>query len=794
MRVLLIEAGGNDRSPVLRMPAAFAEAMQRRRSNWGYVTEPEPGLDGRRLDCPRGKVLGGSSSINGMVYVRGHRRDFDEWEALGAAGWSYHNCLPYFRRAETWQGGADDYRGGDGPLRNDARQPARAQPPLRRLRRGRFAGWLSAHGRLQRPLPRRLLRVPDDRGRRRARFCGACLSCGQRRCGRTWKWSRTRWRTGCCSTARRPLASAFGEAVRSIKALAERGGHPRGRRYRVASVPATLGHRVPPMSLKMPALRCATNCLASARTCRITLRSIASTRCRQPITLNARLNALGKAWIGLRWALGTGGLGSTNHFEAGAFVRSSGAVDWPDVQMHFLPAAVRYDGRQALRGHGFQVHLGANKPKSRGSVAIVSARPEDAPRIRFQYLTDERDVRVWRDCIRLTRGGHGAAGARGLSGRGTATGRGRQERCRDRPLEVRNNAESAYHPCGACRMGTAEDDSAVVDPQLPRARSRRTACGRLFGVPHDHQRQSQRSHHHGRRTRRRHDPRLGGSPFVTLADECRDGMRQGEEPMKFGVCVATKHQRLATLGSRRERGLRPRLWVPDSQMIWSDCYATLALAAHHTSTIRLGTGVAIAGTRIAPVTAHSIASINRIAPGRVFLGIGTGHTAMAGDELQSHEGAAVPRIPARGARPARRRGGGVHPERRKPAPSRSSTRNLASSTPAAASRCMSRTNGPLALRAAGTYGDGRISGGAESADAFPRQHGKGAARRRGSGPRCRRHAHRRADLRLHSRAGRGTRLRPGHRRVRLDGVEPPARAVGSGAAARQRGLHRRRHP
>ena len=462
LRVLLIEAGGRDGSVVLRMPAAFSLAMQRRRSNWGYVTQPEPGLDGRRLDCPRGKVLGGSSSINGMVYVRGHRRDFDHWEALGAAGWGYGNCLPYFRRAETWQAGADDFRGGDGPLRTTLGNQGDRNPLYGAfVEAGLQAGYPhtdDCNGRCQegfgafqmtvdggarasaaraylKPVARRAnLEVVTDATADRV------VLDGKTAVGVTFR----RGRRSVTATAKREVILAAG-AIGS-PALLQRSGI--GPACVLQDAGVALQHELPGVGENL----------------QDHLEVYCQYRCRQPITLNGRLNALGKAWIGLRWALGAGGLGATNHFEAGAFVRSSSTVEWPDVQLHFLPAAVRYDGRGALRGHGFQVHVGANKPFSRGSVAIVSARPEDAPRIRFQYLTDERDVRVWRSCIRLTQ--------RIMAQPALAA-------YRDEELQpgaavssaaeidrwVRNNAESAYHPCGACRMGAAEDDDAVVDPQ-----------------------------------------------------------------------------------------------------------------------------------------------------------------------------------------------------------------------------------------------------------------------------------------------------------------------------------------
>lgn len=461
-RVLLIEAGGHGRSVVLRMPAAFAEAMKRRRSNWGYVTEPEPGLDGRRLDCPRGKVLGGSSSINGMVYVRGHRRDFDQWEAHGAAGWNYGNCLPYFRRAETWQGGADDFRGGDGPLRTTLGNQRERNPLYDafveaglqagyphtddcngRSQEGFGAFQMTVDGGVRASAARAYLQPAAQRTNLEVvtnALVERLLLDGKTAVGVTFR----RGRRSVNALAKREVIVAAG-AIGS-PALLQRSGIGAADVLEDAGV--ALRHELPGVGENL----------------QDHLEVYCQYRCRQPITLNGRLNALGKVWIGLRWALGAGGLGSTNHFEAGAFVRSSRAVDWPDVQMHFLPAAVRYDGRQALRGHGFQVHLGANKPFSRGSVAIVSARPEDAPRIHFQYLTDERDVRVWRDCIRLTRGimarpALAAYRDEELQPGAAVTSDAEIDRW------VRANAESAYHPCGACRMGAAEDGDAVVDPE-----------------------------------------------------------------------------------------------------------------------------------------------------------------------------------------------------------------------------------------------------------------------------------------------------------------------------------------
>ena len=187
-------------------------------------------------------------------------------------------------------------------------------------------------------------------------------------------------------------------------------------------------------------------------------------QCREPITLNGVLNPLGKARIGLRWLLFRDGLGSTNHFESGAFIRSAPEKDWPDVQLHFLPAAMRYDGTQAFDGHGFQVHVGPNKPGSRGKVTIDSASPDAEPRIRFNYLTHRDDVRAWRACIQLIRRIMRQPALYPYRGPEIQPGAGVRT-IPEIDRWVRENVESAYHPSCTCRMGDARDDLAVVDPE-----------------------------------------------------------------------------------------------------------------------------------------------------------------------------------------------------------------------------------------------------------------------------------------------------------------------------------------
>ena len=463
-RVLLIEAGGRADNLLVRMPAAFSYAMNIGRLNWGYVSAPEPGLEGRRLSCPRGKGLGGSSSINGMVYVRGHGRDFDEWEQLGAVGWGFRDCLPYFQRAESWRGGADAFRGGGGPVAtctgNDmARNPLYAAFVE--------AGVQAGYG-----------RTDDANGFRQEGFGAMQMTV---RSGVRSSTAREYLEPARCRTnldvmlgttvdkvlldgktasgvvvrrgGRRLTVVAATEVVLAAGAVGspcvlQRSGI--GPRDVLDNAGITLRHELPGVGENL----------------QDHLEAIVQHACLQPITLNGVQNPVGKVAIGLAWLLGLrkNGLGSTNHFEAGAFLRSDPTRPWPDVQMHFLPAAMRYDGTKAFRGHGYQVHVGANKPKSRGRIAIRSDDPNAEPEILFNYLGHRDDVRVWRRCIRLTReimnqpAFDAYRGAEIQPGRAVAT---------DADIDrwLRRNVESAYHPSCTCRMGHDDDPLAVLDDQ-----------------------------------------------------------------------------------------------------------------------------------------------------------------------------------------------------------------------------------------------------------------------------------------------------------------------------------------
>ncbi len=459
--VLLLEAGGSDRHPFVQMPSALSYPMAMKRFNWGYESEPEPYLNGRRINTPRGKGLGGTSSINGMVYVRGHACDFEEWENAGADGWGYSDCLPYFQRAESWQGGADAYRGGNGPLGVGGGNNMALNPLYGAfIKAGAEAGYpttedyngyaqegfgpmhMTVRGGVRDSTARAYLRPAQKRANLHVvthASADRLMFDGKRVTGVSYTRRGTPHRAN--ATQEVILAAgAFGSP-----ALLERSGVGAGPPLQAAGI--DLRHELAGVGGNL----------------QDHLEVYFQYACTQPVTLNARLGLLSKAWIGARWLLRRDGLGASNHFEACAFIRSKAGRKWPDIQYHFLPAAMRYDGTAAFDGHGFQVHVGPNKPKSRGHTHIVSADPQAPPRILFNYLQHSDDVADWRHCIRLTREILAQPAMDGFRGPEIQPG---SDVTSDDAIDawVKDNVESAYHPTGTCKMGRENDPSAVVDP------------------------------------------------------------------------------------------------------------------------------------------------------------------------------------------------------------------------------------------------------------------------------------------------------------------------------------------
>ena len=460
--VVLLEAGGSDRSLIIQMPAALSMPMNSRRFNWGFQTEPEPFLDNRVLDCPRGLCLGGSSSINGMVYVRGHPRDFDHWEAQGAKGWNYQACLPYFQKAETWSEGADQYRGGDGPLAVCAGNEMRLNPMYQAfIDAGEEAGYPVTpdyNGYQQEGFGPMHMTV--DRGVR-ASTASAYLRPAM---------NRENLRLVSNTLVHRVLL----EDRRAVGIEYEKDGHVftvRARKEVILSA-GSIGSPVllqrsgigPRQVLHDAGIECIEELPGVGENLQDHLEVYFQYRCRQPISLNGKLGVFDKAKIGAKWLLFKRGLGATNHFESCGFIRSRAGIEWPDIQYHFLPGAMRYDGRAAFDGHGFQVHVGPNRPASKGHVQIRSAKPSANPSILFNYLSDERDREDFRRCIRLSREILTQSALSAYRGAEIQPGSNVTSDV-DIDAWVRQNCESAYHPSCTCRIGALEDSFAVLDPE-----------------------------------------------------------------------------------------------------------------------------------------------------------------------------------------------------------------------------------------------------------------------------------------------------------------------------------------
>ena len=457
-RVLLIEAGGSDRSIFVQMPTALAIAMTHPRYGWHYWTEPEPHLGGRRLHCPRGKLLGGSSSVNGMAYVRGNALDYEGWAAAGATGWSYAEVLPYFRRAESFSGGGDDYRGDSGPLH-------------------------TSRGGMRNPLYRAFIEAGEQAGYARTADMNGYRQEGLGPMDMTVHRGR-RWST---ANAYLKPARSRGNLAVATRALATRllldGRRVRGVEYRQGGVTRTalaarevilsggpintpqllmLSGIGPADQLREFGIEVIHDLPGVGENLQDHLELYIQQACTQPVTLYTATGLLRKALIGIRWVACQSGLAATNHFESGGFIRSRPGVRWPDIQYHFLPLAASYDMKEQVRCHGYQAHAGPMRSNSRGFVRLASADPTESPQIRFNYMSHADDWVDMRACVRLTREIFAQPAFDPYRGEELAPGASVRS---DAEIDafVRETVQSAYHPCGTCKMGT--DAMAVVDPQ-----------------------------------------------------------------------------------------------------------------------------------------------------------------------------------------------------------------------------------------------------------------------------------------------------------------------------------------
>ncbi len=460
--VLLLEAGPVDHAWDwrLHMPAALAYPLKGRTYNWHYESEPEPYMDGRRIYCPRGRVLGGSSSINGMAYVRGHARDYDRWAQAGLRGWDYAHVLPYFKRAETRDRGADAYRGGEGPLHVAT---GAGRNPLYQafIEAGRQAGY---------PV------TADMNGYQQEGF-GAMDMTTYR--GRRWSAAKAYLRPALGRPNLRLRTRALATRIRFEGrraggvdyALDGRIRHARATREVILAggainSPQLLmlsgigdGDRLRALGIEVTAER-----PGVGRNLQDHMEIYVQHACTQPVSLYGAERPWNKLWIGANWLFLRRGIGASNQFEAGGFIRSAAGVEHPDLQYHFLPIAINYDGSNPYPGHGFQAHVGPMRPTSAGRIELRSADPREPPSILFNYMATEGDRAEMRAAVRLTREIFAQPAFDPYRGRELAPGQGVQSDA-DIDAFVRAHAESAYHPSCTCKMGPASDPMAVVDAQ-----------------------------------------------------------------------------------------------------------------------------------------------------------------------------------------------------------------------------------------------------------------------------------------------------------------------------------------
>ena len=461
-KILILEAGGNDKSVTVSMPAALSIPMNSKRFNWGLKTEPEPGLDNRIMNLPRGKGLGGSSSINGMCYVRGNPMDYELWSAKGAKGWHWGNVLPYFKKLEH-SSEDGEFRGNDGPL---SVKKGEAKNILYNtfVQASKEAGYAVSENMndLQHEGmgPMEMSVKNGVRASAAKSYLYPALKRGNINVITKANVEKILFQN---KKAKGVLFSRYGK-----KTTAKAGD----------GVILCAGSIMSPKILKLSGIGPVNELKNHAIEIILERKEVGNNlmdhlelyiqqECVKPITLYQYLNPFYKSLIGLQWLLFKKGPGATNHFETGGHIRSRAGVVYPDIQFHFLPIAISYDGQTDAGTHGFQVHVGTKRSKSRGWVKLRSQDPFDPPKVCFNYMTDPQDWDDMRACITLTREIFHQPAFSSFIGSEIAPG----ESCNTNELMdifIKEKVESAYHPCGTCRMG--DDDSAVVDPLTMKAK------------------------------------------------------------------------------------------------------------------------------------------------------------------------------------------------------------------------------------------------------------------------------------------------------------------------------------
>ncbi len=466
-RVLLLEAGPENRDWRIQMPTAMAHAIKGPRFNWQYVTEPEPHLGGRVIDQPRGRVLGGSTSINGMMYIRGHARDYDRWAQAGCRGWTYADVLPYFRRAERHEFGADAYHGADGPL---AVAASKMTNPL-------CTAFVEAGVEAGYP------RSDDVNAMRQEGFGRADRTTspdGRRADVATMYLNPIRHRKNLTIATGALVTRVMMEGRRAIGVAYEQNGR-RHQAMAAREIILSGGALNSPQLLMLsgigPADELARHGIPLVHELKGVGRNLQDhpdipivQACRKPVSLHTALTFWGKVQIGLRWFLLHDGIGASNQYEAVAFIRSRAGLEHPDLQLTFLPVGLGEvkDGSlmdASIGQHAFTTHVDLLRPTSRGRLTLRSADPHDKPRLVVNFLATQEDTATLVTSVKLVREIYAQPALAPYSDAELKPG---PSVVSDTQIEswVRANVGSSKHPVSTCRMGPAGDTLAVVDPEL----------------------------------------------------------------------------------------------------------------------------------------------------------------------------------------------------------------------------------------------------------------------------------------------------------------------------------------